>query len=39
VSGVPLLENRGKKKWGSDPSYIAYCDRTPILDPRPPAGA
>ncbi len=36
VSGVPLLERRGEKKWGSDPEYRAYCDRTPVLFPRPP---
>jgi len=39
VSGVPLLERRGKKNWGSDPEYQAYCERTPILVPRPPTRA
>ncbi len=39
ISGVPLLERRGKKNWGDDPAYQAYCERTPILVPRPPARA
>lgn len=36
ISGVPLLESRGKKKWGSDPEYRAYRNRTPVLFPRRP---
>jgi len=36
VSGVPLLESRGKKKWGGDPEYQAYRARTPVLFLRPP---
>ena len=31
ISGIPLLENRGMKKWGSDPKYIDYVNRTPAL--------
>ncbi len=31
ISGIPLLENRGMKKWGSDPEYIDYVNRTPAL--------
>ena len=31
ISGIPLLENRAQKKWGSDPDYIAYLERTPKL--------
>ena len=31
ISGIPLLENRAQKKWGSDPDYIAYLERTPEL--------
>ena len=31
ISGIPLLENRGMKKWGSDPEYIDYLNRTPAL--------
>jgi len=36
ISGVPLLENRGQKKWGNDPVYQDYCQRTPALILRPP---
>jgi steroid 5-alpha reductase family enzyme len=36
ISGIPLLESRGKKKWGEDPEYRAYRERTPLLIPRPP---
>ena len=34
ISGVPLLERRGLKKWGDDPGYQAYLERTPVLFPR-----
>lgn len=36
ISGVPLLEARGQKKWGEDPNYQAYCERTPELMLWPP---
>ena len=36
ISGVPLLESRGKQRWGDDPEYKAYKARTPVLVPRPP---
>ena len=39
VSGIPLLEARGKKRWGQDPDYRAYLERTPVLIPRPPRAA
>ena len=39
ISGIPLLESRGKKKWGDDPEYQAYKARTPVLIPRPPRTA
>jgi len=39
ISGVPLLESRGKKRWGDDPAYQAYRKRTPVLFPRPPRSA
>jgi steroid 5-alpha reductase family enzyme len=39
VSGIPMLESRGKKKWGEDPEYRAYRDRTPVLFLRPPRGS
>ena len=31
ISGIPLLENRAIKKWGSDPEYVSYLERTPAL--------
>ena len=39
VSGVPLLEARAEQKWGDDPEYRAYRDRTPVLTMRPPRPA
>lgn len=36
VSGVPLLEARGKKKWGDEPEYQDYLQRTSPLFLRPP---
>ena len=33
VSGVPLLEKRAREKWGEDPAYQAYCEKTPVLFP------
>jgi steroid 5-alpha reductase family enzyme len=36
ISGIPLLETRAEKKWGDEPEYRAYRDRTPVLFPRPP---
>ena len=36
ISGVPMLESRGKKRWGDDAEYQAYKARTPVLWPRPP---
>jgi len=39
VSGIPLLEDRADKRWGEDPEYRAYRDRTPVLIPRPPRSA
>ncbi|WP_333697918.1 DUF1295 domain-containing protein [Kordiimonas lacus] len=39
VSGIPLLEKLGKKRWGEDPSYQAYLKRTSRLLPLPPSNA
>jgi steroid 5-alpha reductase family enzyme len=39
ISGVPLLEARARKRWGDDPDYRAYRERTPVLFLRPPASA
>ena len=36
VSGIPMLESRAKKRWGDDPAYRAYKERTPVLMLRPP---
>jgi steroid 5-alpha reductase family enzyme len=38
VSGVPLLEARGRKAWGDEPEYREYVAHTPVLVPRPPRG-
>lgn len=36
VSGIPLLDARAKKRWGEDPAYRRYRERTPMLLPLPP---
>ena len=36
ISGIPMLENRSQKKWGSDPEYVDYIQRTPSLVLRKP---
>lgn len=36
VSGVPMLEARAEERWGDDPAYRDYKNRTPRLIPRPP---
>ncbi len=36
VSGVPMLERVGKKRWGDDPEYAEYCASTPVVMMRPP---
>jgi steroid 5-alpha reductase family enzyme len=36
VSGVPLLEARAARRWGDDPEFSAYSQRTPRLVLRPP---
>ncbi|XP_042208948.1 probable O-methyltransferase ustE [Homarus americanus] len=33
VSGIPMLESYGRKKWGLSPQYQAYIRNTPILIP------
>ncbi|WP_017932302.1 DUF1295 domain-containing protein [Robiginitomaculum antarcticum] len=37
VSGIPMLERRGKQKWGDDAEYQAYLANTNRLLPWPPA--
>lgn len=36
VSGIPLLEKKAEAKWGDDPEYRAYRERTSVLVPLPP---
>ncbi|MFT5151832.1 MAG: steroid 5-alpha reductase family enzyme [Planctomycetota bacterium] len=36
ISGVPPLEKRAEEKWGDDPEYRTYVERTPVLWLRPP---
>ena len=36
ISGVPMLERRGLKRWGDEPAYQQYLERTPSLILRPP---
>ena len=35
VSGVKLLEESGRKRWGSDPTYQKYIANTSVLLPMP----
>jgi steroid 5-alpha reductase family enzyme len=34
VSGIPILDKRALEKWGDDPEYQKYRDKTPALIPR-----
>ncbi len=36
VSGIPMLEARGRKRWGDEEAYQRYVERTSVLIPRPP---
>jgi steroid 5-alpha reductase family enzyme len=36
VSGIPLLEKNWESKWGDDPAYREYRERTSLLIPLPP---
>ena len=35
ISGIPPLEKRAEEKWGDDPDYRTYVERTPVLWLRP----
>lgn len=35
VTGIPPLEASAERKWGGDPAYAAYRDRTNLLVPGP----
>jgi steroid 5-alpha reductase family enzyme len=37
VSGVPMVEAAGKKKWGDNPEYQNYMKHTNMLIPGSPA--
>ena len=34
ISGVNLLEERAKEKWGKDPEYVKYLKTTPKFFPK-----
>ena len=36
ISGIPPLERQAEERWGADPEYQAYRDRTAVLIPSPP---
>lgn len=36
ASGIPLLERRGRERWGDDPAYRQYLASTSVLIPRLP---
>jgi steroid 5-alpha reductase family enzyme len=36
VTGIPLLEKKALKKYGGNPDYRAYVERTSLFIPRPP---
>jgi steroid 5-alpha reductase family enzyme len=36
ISGVPMLEKRADERWGGEPEYELYKDKTPVLALRPP---
>lgn len=36
ISGIPMLERRAQKRWGDEPAFQEYTERTSVLIPRPP---
>lgn len=36
ISGIPMLERRAEKRWGTEPEFRAYTDSTSVLVPLPP---
>jgi steroid 5-alpha reductase family enzyme len=36
VSGIPILRRRADERWGEEPEYKAYIERTSMLIPLPP---
>jgi steroid 5-alpha reductase family enzyme len=39
ISGIPMLERRGAKRWGDDPAYRDHVRTTSVLVPRPPSSS
>jgi steroid 5-alpha reductase family enzyme len=39
ISGIPMLEAKAEKKWGDNPDYQAYRQRTSILIPTKPSAS
>ncbi len=37
VSGIPMLQAKSDQRWGGQPDYEAYKEKTPKLIPRPPS--
>ncbi len=37
ISGINLQEEQAKERWGDDPDYRKYRERTPVLFPKPPS--
>jgi len=37
VSGVPMVEKLGMKKWGEDKAYLSYIANTPCIIPKMPS--
>lgn len=37
ISGIPMLEKKADKRWGGQPDYEEYKEKTPVLIPRPPS--
>eukprot|EP00457_Paulinella_chromatophora_P010238 gb/GEZN01010332.1/.p1 GENE.gb/GEZN01010332.1/~~gb/GEZN01010332.1/.p1 ORF type:complete len:272 (-),score=19.69 gb/GEZN01010332.1/:336-1151(-) len=33
LSGIPMLDRAARKKWGKDPTWVAYVSSTPVLWP------
>ena len=34
ISGVPILEENNKNRWGDNPEYLTYIKNTPMIIPR-----
>lgn len=36
ISGIPMLQEAGKKRWGDEKEYLVYLNNTSLLIPMPP---